>query len=450
MKYTSTRNKLNIYTSEQVLNYGLAPDGGLFIPEHLPRFSQDSINSLKGSNYQDIAFFILKPFLSDLFSDIEIKKIIDEAYQDFDKEIVTSSPLGDNYLLNLFHGPTLAFKDYAMSLLAKIYKYYLSKKNQKLLIIGATSGDTGSAAIHAFKGIENIKIFILHPHNSTSQFQRKQMTTSGANNVYNLAIEGAFDDCQFLVKQAFKDESLNENYNLTAVNSINWFRVLPQSIYYAWSYLNHSIDSFVVPSGNFGNIYSAYLLKKMGFPLRKLVIATNENNILHRIINNNDFTLTDVIKTNSPSMDITISSNFERILSEFIDTSSLVELYQKMPTKDHIKSINQNAHKNLSDLFVSMSANSDEVIAQIKKTYENFKLIVDPHTAVGLACAEKIKIKGAMCLACAHPVKFQDTVKKSINGELEYEKNFKFEHDEKFDVLKNNYPIMKEYIQNYA
>jgi threonine synthase len=173
MKYTSTRNKLNIYTSEQVLNYGLAPDGGLFIPDHLPRFSQDSINSLKGSNYQDIAFFILKPFLSDLFSDIEIKKIIDEAYQDFDKEIVTSSPLGDNYLLNLFHGPTLAFKDYAMSLLAKIYKYYLSKKNQKLLIIGATSGDTGSAAIHAFKGIENIKIFILHPHNSTSQFQRK-------------------------------------------------------------------------------------------------------------------------------------------------------------------------------------------------------------------------------------------------------------------------------------
>ena len=178
------------------------------------------------------------------------------------------SSLGENYLLNLYHGPTLAFKDYAMCLLAKIYEYYLNKNDQKLLIIGATSGDTGSAAIHAFKGIENIKIFILHPHNSTSHFQRKQMTTSGANNVYNLALAGTFDDCQSLVKQAFKDESLNESYNLTAVNSINWFRVLPQSIYYAWCYLNHSIDNFVVPSGNFGNIYSAYLLKKMGSKIR--------------------------------------------------------------------------------------------------------------------------------------------------------------------------------------
>jgi threonine synthase len=188
----------------------------------------------------------------------------------------------------------------------------------------------------------------------------------------------------------------------------------------------------------------------MGFPFRKLVIATNENNILHRIINNNDFTLTDVIKTNSPSMDITISSNFERILSEFIDTSTLVDLYQKMPNKDHEKSIDQNAHKNLSDHFISTSATSDEVIAQIKKIYENFNLIVDPHTAVGLVSAEKLKIKGAMCLSCAHPVKFQDTVKKSINGELQYEKNFKFEYDEKFDVLKNNYHTMKEYIQNHA
>ena len=213
MKYISTRNSQNFFSSEQVLNYGLAPDGGLFIPKHLPKFSQDSINSLKGSSYQDIAFFILKPFLSDLFSDIEIKKIIEEAYMNFDKEIVTSSSLGDNYLLNLFHGPTLAFKDYAMCLLAKIYEYYLSKKDQKLLIIGATSGDTGSAAIHAFKGIENIKIFILHPHNSTSQFQRKQMTTSGAKNVFNIALDGTFDDCQSLVQKAFTDESLNENTN---------------------------------------------------------------------------------------------------------------------------------------------------------------------------------------------------------------------------------------------
>ena len=450
MKYISTRNKQNFFSSEQVLNYGLAPDGGLFIPEFVPKFSLDSINALKGGSYKDIAFFILEPFLSDLFSDIEIKNIINEAYQNFDKEIVSTSSLGENYLLNLYHGPTLAFKDYAMCLLAKIYEYYLNKNDQKLLIIGATSGDTGSAAIHAFKGIENIKIFILHPHNSTSHFQRKQMTTSGANNVYNLALGGTFDDCQSLVKQAFKDESLNESYNLTAVNSINWFRVLPQSIYYAWCFLNHSIDNFVVPSGNFGNIYSAYLLKKMGFPLKDLIIATNENNILHRIIKNNDFTLFDVVKTNSPSMDITISSNFERILSEFLDTSSLVDLYQKIPNKDHKKNLDEEVHKNLSDLFTSMSASSDEVITQIEKTYNNFNLIIDPHTAVGLVCAEKLGIKGAMCLACAHPVKFQDTVKMSINKELKFEKDFNFDHEEKFDLLKNDYSIMKEYIQNHA
>lgn len=450
MKYISTRNKNTLYSSEQVLTYGLAPDGGLFIPESLPNFSRDSIEALKGSGYKDIAFFILQPFLKDLFSKNEIQMIIEEAYDEFDKDIVTTTPLGDNYLLNLFHGPTLAFKDYAMCLLGKIYKHYLNKKNQKLLIIGATSGDTGSAAIHAFKGIENIKIFILHPHNSTSLFQRKQMTTSGASNVFNIALEGSFDDCQYLVKKAFKDESLNDSYNLTAVNSINWFRILPQSIYYAWSYLNHSIDSFVVPSGNFGNIYSAYMLKKMGFPLNKLVIATNENNILHRIIKQNDFSLTDVVKTNSPSMDITISSNFERLLSEFLEPSLLIDLYQKMPNREHQSSLNQIAHKNLSDRFNSMSATSEEVSAKIKNIYNDHNLVVDPHTAVGLVCAEKLDIKGAMCLACAHPVKFQKTVNQSISEDIIYDKNFKFDFDEKFDVLNNNYSIMREYILNHA
>ena len=449
MLFHSTRGNDSGKDFATVLMQGLADDGGLFMPDHWPQVDLEEIKSK--TSFIDVAKCVVPLFTASSFSHAETIKILEDTWHDFEHlDLVGIQTFDDVSILELFHGPTAAFKDFGLQLAAAFFNEVLESENKTAIVLGATSGDTGSAAIHAFKVIENIIIFIFHPHNSTSQFQRKQMTTRGANNVYNLAIEGTFDDCQFLVKHAFKYESLNENYNLTAVNSINWFRVLPQSIYYAWSYLNHSVDSFVVPSGNFGNIYSAYLLKKMGFPLRKLVIATNENNILHRIINNNDFTLTDVIKTNSPSMDITISSNFERILSEFIDTSSLVELYQKMPTKDHIKSINQNAHKNLSDLFVSMSANSDEVIAQIKKTYENFKLIVDPHTAVGLACAEKIKIKGAMCLACAHPVKFQDTVKKSINGELEYKKNFKFEHDEKFDVLKNNYPIMKEYIQNYA
>tara|TARA_Y100000996_G_scaffold279960_1_gene220828 strand:+ start:2492 stop:3844 length:1353 start_codon:yes stop_codon:yes gene_type:complete len=450
MDYRSTRDSQKNFSSEEVLNYGLAPDGGLFIPKELPKFSLDSINKLKGSNYQEIAFFILKPFLSDLFSDIEIKKIINEAYREFDKEIVSISPVGENTLLNLYHGPTLAFKDYAMCLLAKIYEYYLKKNNQKLVIVGATSGDTGSAAIHAFKGISNIKIFILHPNNSTSIFQRKQMTSSGANNVFNIALEGNFDDCQSLVKNIFNDEVLNKNYNFTAVNSINWFRILPQSIYYAWSYLNHSIDSFVVPSGNFGNIYSAYILKKMGFPIKDLIIATNENNILHRIVQNNDFSLIDVIKTNSPSMDITISSNFERLLSDFLSPSLLIELYHKIPTRTHQKSLDDSAHTSLSKNFTSMSANSAEVEEQIQNTYKNYNLLVDPHTAIGLICAKKLKMKGVMCLACAHPVKFQDTVKNSLSVQIQYNKSFNFDHEEKFDVLDNNYLILKEYIQNHA
>ena len=237
MKYISTRDDKKEYSAEQVLNFGLAPDGGLFIPNEIPKFSHNKINALKGKNYFEIANFILTPFLSDLFDAPTIKKIIEEAYSKFDKEIVTISNIGDNDLLNLFHGPTLAFKDYAMCLLAKIYEYYLKKLDRKLVVIGATSGDTGSAAIQAFKDIENISIFILHPHNSTSLFQRKQMTTSGGKNVFNIALNGSFDDCQNLVKKLFRDKDINNKYSFTAVNSINWFRVLPQSIYYAWSYL---------------------------------------------------------------------------------------------------------------------------------------------------------------------------------------------------------------------
>ena len=450
MKYKSTRNNQEIYTSEQVLNYGLSPDGGLFVPESLPSFTQDQIKSLKGLSYYEIANFILRPFLTDLFSDIEINEIIGEAYKNFDDGIVSVSSIGENQLLNLFHGPTLAFKDYAMCLLAKIYEYYLKKKNQELVIVGATSGDTGSAAIHAFKGIQNIKIFILHPHNSTSLFQRKQMTTSGANNVFNVALNGSFDDCQSLVKKSFNDQNLNQYLNLTAVNSINWFRVLPQSIYYAWCYLNYNTENFVVPSGNFGNIYSAFLLRKMGFPLRELVVATNENNILHRVIKNNDLKLMKVVKTNSPSMDITISSNFERLLGEFINPTELNDLYQKMANNDHFQSLDTKIHMQLSNNFQSMSANSQEVEEQIKKIYNNFNILIDPHTAVGVSCAEKLNMKNAMCLACAHPVKFQETVKHSLKQEIKYNKNLKFDRDEDFTVLDNNYTLLKEYIQNHA
>jgi threonine synthase len=450
MNYISTRNNQINFSSEQVLNYGLAPDGGLFIPREIPKFSISDIKNLKNANYQDIAYFVLNPFLKDLFSVEEIKQLISDAYQSFDEGIVSITELGENQLLNLFHGPTLAFKDYAMCLLAKIYELYLRKKNQKLVILGATSGDTGSAAIHAFKGIRNIDIFILHPNNATSVFQRKQMTTSGADNVFNIALEGNFDDCQTLVKKTFNDQELNSRYQFTAINSINWFRILPQSIYYAWAYLNHSVDSFVVPSGNFGNIYSAHLLKSMGFPLRNLVIATNENNILHRIIANNDFSLTDVIKTNSPSMDITISSNFERILAESFNPEELSHLYKNIKNRAQNPKLDEKVHEQLSGKFKSEYATSDEVEKCIKKYFDINKVLIDPHTAVGVVCAEKMNLKNFMCLACAHPVKFQETVTKSLCREIEYDKTFEFKSKEHFEVIKNDYDLLKEFISNNA
>ena len=450
MNYISTRNNQINFSSEQVLNYGLAPDGGLFIPRELPKFSLEDIKNLKNADYEDIAYFVLKPFLKDLFSEEEIKQLISDAYQSFDEGIVSITELGENQLLNLFHGPTLAFKDYAMCLLAKIYELYLRKKNQKLVIVGATSVDTGSAAIHAFKCIENIDIFILHPHNATSLFQRKQMTTSGARNVHNIALEGSFDDCHILVKKTFNYHELNTKYQFTAINSINWFRILPQSIYYAWAYLNHDIDSFVVPSGNFGNIYSAHLLRSMGFPLRRLVIATNENNILHRVIAENDLSLTDVIKTNSPSMDITISSNFERILAESLNPENLSNLYQNINNNKSNLKLDELVNKYLASKFESEFATSLEVEQCIKKYFNSDKVVIDPHTAVGVACAEKMNLKNFLCLACAHPVKFQETITKSLGHEIEYEKNFEFKDDEKFEVLNNDYNLLKEFILSNA
>jgi len=448
MNYISTRNNQQLFNADEVLNLGLAPDGGLFIPTKFPLFNIKDINQLKGKSYNEIAYFILEPFLKDIFDQSEIELIIESAYTNFDEGIISITPIGKNSLLNLFHGPTFAFKDYAMCLLAKIYEFYLKKNNKKLVIVGATSGDTGSAAIQAFKGIENIKIFILHPHNSTSLFQRKQMTTSGANNVFNIALDGSFDDCQTLVKKVFRDESLNKLHNFTAINSINWFRILPQSVYYAWSYLNYGQKNFVVPSGNFGNIYSAYLLKKMGFPIDKLVVASNENNILHRIIKNNDLTLNEVIKTNSPSMDILISSNFERLLSEFLGPIETDALYQSIVLNKHSKQLSNSVHNNLLRNFISESCDSNEVLEQIKKTYDEHRIIIDPHTAVGVRCAEKLNLEEFMCLSCAHPVKFQETVKKALNLETTFDKDFNFKNPEIFDELENNYDLLKEYIIN--
>ena len=447
MEYISTRNQNTIFSSEEVLNLGLAPDGGLFVPKDFPLFNSKEIAGLKNKDFKTIAFIILEKFLLDLFSSNEIKKIIDEAYENFDDGILSTTNLNNITLLNLFHGPTFAFKDYAMCLLAKIYEFYLKKNNKSLVIIGATSGDTGSAAIHAFQNLNNIKICILHPHNGTSEFQRKQMTTTGSDNVFNIALEGTFDDCQLLVKKAFNDKELTKNQSFTAVNSINWFRILPQTIYYAWAISNYNLSNFVVPTGNFGNIYAAYTLKKMGFPINDLVIATNENNILHRFISNNDLSIKKVLKTNSPSMDIIISSNFERLIHDFIGSEKTKELFSDLTGKSNHLKIEKEVYIKIRKFFKSGMASSSQVLDEIKKTYDNFNIIIDPHTAVGISVAKSLNLANICSLACAHPVKFQQTVIESIgeNSSL-FNKTLNFMGSERYDILGNDYDLFKKYI----
>ena len=451
MEYISTRNDNKIYTSEQVLNLGLAPDGGLFVPKEFPKFTNDELSSCKNKDFKSIAFIILEKFLLDLFTSIEIKEMIEEAYEKFDEGVASTTELNDITLLNLFHGPTLAFKDYAMCLLAKMYEFYLKKNNKSLVVVGATSGDTGSAAIHAFQNLKNIKICILHPHKGTSEFQRKQMTTTGSDNVFNIALEGSFDDCQTIVKKAFNDIDLTKNQSFTAVNSINWFRILPQTIYYAWALSNNNFSSFVVPTGNFGNIYAAYILKKMGFPIDDLVIATNENNILHRFISGNDLSIKKVLKTNSPSMDIVISSNFERLIYDFIGPKKTKNLFSNIIKNSTNFSIEEEVHKKIQYFFKSGMTTSLQVVEEIKKTYEVNQVILDPHTAVGVSVARALKLKNICSLACAHPVKFQETVIESIGEDKTvFNKTLNFMNSERYDILDNDYDLFRKYIIKYA
>ena len=451
MEYISTRNDNVTFNSEQVLNLGLAPDGGLFVPKQFPTFTAKEILNIKNKDFKSIAFVILEKFLLDLFSPSEIRTIIDEAYESFDEGVVSTSDLGDITLLNLFHGPTLAFKDYAMCLLAKMYEFYLKKNDKSLVVIGPTSGDTGSAAIHAFQNLKNIKICILHPHKGTSEFQRKQMTTTGSDNVFNIALEGTFDDCQSIVKKAFNDLNLTEDKSFTAVNSINWFRILPQTIYYAWALSNNSFSSFVVPTGNFGNIYAAYVLKKMGFPINDLVVATNENNILHRFISGNDLSIKKVLKTNSPSMDIVISSNFERLIYDFIGSEKTKKLFSSIVKKNDNLLIGEEAHMKIQKFFKSGMANSSQVVEEIKKTFQDSKVILDPHTAVGVSVARSLNMKNICSLACAHPIKFQKTVIESIGTDIPiFDKSLSFKNSERYDILDNDYELFKKYIIKHA
>ena len=326
MNYVSTRNSSHSFKFEDVFIKGLADDGGLFIPKSLHKYSQKDLLKFKDLEYNELAKKIIYPFIGDFMSENDLSKIIDKSYSVFRKQnVVELVEIGDRSVLELFHGPTLAFKDVAMQLLGNFYEYYLNNKKSKINIVVATSGDTGAAAIDAIKGKENVNIFVLHPSNRISTVQRKLMTTVKEKNVYNIAVEGSFDDCQNIVKAMFTDKSFANEIKMSGVNSINWARIIAQSVYYFYSYFlvkdNSEPINFSVPTGNFGDVYAGYLAKKIGLPINKFVVATNQNDILHRAITIGEYNVENVLETISPSMDIQIASKFERLIFDLNNCS---------------------------------------------------------------------------------------------------------------------------------
>jgi len=455
MKYVSTRNNSKEYNFEQVFIKGLADDGGLFVPKEVKKYSTKEIESLSSLNYQDLAKEIIHPYIGDFMSVNELSNVVDKSYSVFRKDnAVDLIKVGDTKILELFHGPTLAFKDIAMQLLGNFYEHYLKKNNKNINVVVATSGDTGAAAIDAIKGKKNMNIFVLHPHEKVSIVQRKLMSTIKEKNVFNIAIKGNFDDCQNLVKSMFADKEFSNSINMSGVNSINWARIIAQAVYYFYTYFqvqdNRPIN-FSVPTGNFGDVYAGYLSKKMGLPINKLIVATNQNDILHRAISNGNYEAENVIETNSPSMDIQIASNFERLIYDLNDSNDNETRKIMHEIKDNGKYIiSKNNMKKINKDFLSASMSEKEVLDTIKEVHIKYGIILDPHSAIGFGSLNKAKIDGNnIVLATAHPCKFPDAINKSIGVKPDLPDELKYVMDEKenYDILTNNLGKTQKYIK---
>ena len=454
MKYISTRDNNLEFSFEEVFLKGLADDGGLFIPANIQPFSKEELDRFKKLDYTDLATEIIHPFLGSFITKESLKSLINKSYSTFrEKDVVKLRKVGDLEILELFHGPTLAFKDVAMQFIGNLYEHYLEKNNSEINIVVATSGDTGAAAIDAIKNKKNLNIFVLHPNNKISSVQRQIMTTGPAKNVFNIAIEGNFDDCQNIVKSMFADLQFSKSINMSGVNSINWARIIAQAVYYFYSYFKiNSSDkiSFSVPTGNFGDVYAGYLAKKMGLPIDKLIVATNTNDILHRAISKGDYIAKKVSETISPSMDIQIASNFERLIYDISDKNSEI-------TKEIMNKIKVNKYKiNEKDLikinkdFVSECINEEETLSTIKQIYNEYNLVIDPHTAIGVGALRKLNIKSrSIVLATAHPCKFPLAIEKAINKTepLPDELNYILNEKEHYEILDNNVDKIKNYVK---
>jgi threonine synthase len=441
MKYISTRGKMEPVGFLDAVMTGLAPDGGLLLPESLPDVS-DKLEGWARLTYQELAFEVMSLFATDMPAE-DLKTLINKSYSTFrSPEVTPVVPVGNLHILELWHGPTLAFKDVALQFLGNLFEYILEKRGPstgsgqaaELNILGATSGDTGSAAICGVRGKENINIFIMHPKGRTSLIQEKQMTSVLDDNVFNLAVEGTFDDCQHLMKTIFADVAFKEKHSLGSVNSVNWARVLAQTVYYFYSFFRvqestgASEVQFSVPTGNFGDIMAGFLAVQMGLPAKKLILATNENNILSRFFTSGEYSLGEVVPTLSPSMDIQVASNFERYL--YYRTGCDAEKLTAM--MKHFAETGSLTVDGSDDLFAAGEGNTAETLAAIRKYSNEYDYTLDPHTAVGVAVAEKFEGRElspkappgeertdrrsvpTICLATAHPAKFTDAIEQAV------------------------------------
>ncbi len=467
MRYLSTRDprpQPRTLSFEAVLLAGLAEDGGLYVPDHLPAIGPEQLRSFAGQPYAELAARIMGLFAGDAFSAAELRSIADQAYRGFSHAAVAPLVQLDEglWLMELFHGPTLAFKDLALQLVGRLFDAVLARRHERVTIIGATSGDTGSAAIEACRDREAIDVFVLYPHRRISEAQRRQMTTVDSANVHALAVEGTFDDCQDLVKALFADAELRRGLNLAAVNSINWARIAAQTVYYfaAGAALGAPARplSFSVPTGNFGNVYAGHVARRMGLPVARLVIGTNRNDILARYLASGEMAIAAVEPSLSPSMDIQVSSNFERLLFEFKagNGAAVANSMQRFRRGGSLPADEQ-AWRTARDLFSAHKVDDTLTMQTIAETHARSGTLIDPHTAVAVAAARAALGMQAdpapmVALATAHPAKFPDAVERATGirpalppalGEL-------FEKRERMAVLPNDLGTVRRFIRAHA
>lgn len=458
MKYISTRGQAEKADFATMLLNGLAPDKGLYIPEDIPSLSAQQIRALRGKNYSEIAKEIIWPFVEGAMERPAFNKMIEQAYSSFEHPAICPLvQIGESeFVLELFHGPTLAFKDVAMQLLSRFINHFLEKQGKRAAILGATSGDTGSAAIQAFKEQQNTEVFILFPKGRVSCVQQAQITRSGSNNIHPIALEGNFDDCQNLVKNVFADTVFRQSIMVSGVNSINWARICAQIVYYFTAALSLGAPDrpvvFSVPTGNFGDIFAGFIAAKMGLPIAKLIIATNENDILVRALNNGVYDIEAVVHTISPSMDIQISSNFERLLFEASgrDAQLITKSFDQLNMQGKFL-IPASVLAPIKQIFSAISCSEAQTLATIKDVFHSSGYILDPHSAIGVYAGrihKNCKLP-LITLATAHPAKFSDVVVKACGVAPAIPERLQrmMQEKEKLDILQNEAEQLKNFIR---